>query len=73
MAIDRSRCYACGKGVTFGNNRSHANNKTRRTWKPNLQVARVQDADGKVIKVKVCTGCLNAGKVKRAPRGQAVA
>ena len=73
MAIDRSRCYACGKGVTFGNNRSHANNKTRRTWKPNLQVARVQDAEGKVIKVKVCTGCLNAGKIKRAPRGQAVA
>jgi hypothetical protein len=26
-----------------------------------------------VIKVKVCTGCLNAGKIKRAPRGQAVA
>jgi large subunit ribosomal protein L28 len=73
MAIDRSRCYACGKGVTFGNNRSHANNKTRRTWKPNLQVARVQNAEGKVIKVKVCTGCLNAGKIKRAPRGQAVA
>jgi large subunit ribosomal protein L28 len=73
MAIDRSRCYACGKGVTFGNNRSHANNKTRRTWKPNLQVARIQDAEGKVIKVKVCTGCLNAGKIKRAPRGQAVA
>jgi large subunit ribosomal protein L28 len=73
MAIDRSHCYACGKGVAFGNNRSHANNKTRRTWKPNLQVARVQDAEGKVIKVKVCTGCLNAGKVKRAPRGQAVA
>ena len=73
MAIDRSRCYACGKGVTFGNNRSHANNKTRRTWKPNLQVARVQNAERKVIKVKVCTGCLNAGKIKRAPRGQAVA
>ena len=73
MAIDRSRCYACGKGVTFGNNRSHANNKTRRTWKPNLQVARVQGPEGKVIKVKVCTGCMNAGKIKRAPRGQAVA
>jgi large subunit ribosomal protein L28 len=73
MAIDRSRCYACGKGVTFGNNRSHANNKTRRTWKPNLQVARVVDAAGTVIKVKVCTSCLNAGKIKRAPRGRAVA
>ena len=72
--INRSRCYTCGKGVTFGNNVSHANNKTRRVWKPNLQVARVQDEkSGKIIKVKVCTSCLNAGKVKRAPRGVAVA
>ena len=72
MAINRSRCYACDKGVTFGNNVSHANNKTRRTWKPNLQVVRTL-AGGKVIKVKVCTSCLNAGKVPRAPRGTAVA
>ena len=61
-------CYVCGKGVAFGNNVSHANNKTRRVWKPNLQVARVV-ADGKVIKVKVCTRCLKAGKIQRAPRG----
>ena len=26
-----------------------------------------------ITKVKVCTGCLSAGKVKRAPRGQQVA
>ena len=32
MAIQRNRCYHCDKGVTFGNNVSHANNKTRRTW-----------------------------------------
>ena len=55
MAINRSRCYVCNKGVSFGNNVSHANNRTRRTWKPNLQVARVA-VDGKVVKVKVCTG-----------------
>ena len=73
MAIDRSRCYSCKKGVAFGNNRSHANNATRRTWKPNLQVARIVGPDGKIIRVKVCTGCLNAGKVTRAPRGSAVA
>jgi large subunit ribosomal protein L28 len=72
MAINRSRCYSCGKGVSFGNNVSHANNKTRRVWKPNLQVARVA-SEGKVIKVKVCTRCLNAGKVQRAPRGVAIA
>ena len=63
-------CYVCGKGVAFGNNVSHANNKTRRVWKPNLQVARIV-ADGKVIRIKVCTRCLKAGKVQRAPRGAA--
>ena len=72
MAINRSRCFVCDKGVSFGNNVSRANNRTRRTWKPNLQVARVL-VDGKVTKVKVCTGCLNAGLVQRAPRGAAVA
>ena len=70
MAIVRNRCYVCDKGVTFGNNVSHANNKTRRTWQPNLQVARVAEG-GKVIKVKVCTRCLAAGKIQRAPRGTA--
>ena len=70
--IQRNRCYHFNKGVAFGNNVSHANNKTRRTWKPNLQVARVA-VEGKVVKVKVCTSCLAAGKVVRAPRGQAVA
>jgi len=73
MEINRSKCYTCGKGVAFGNNRSHANNATRRTWKPNLQVARVVGENGKIIKVKVCTRCLAAGKVKRAPRGVAAA
>jgi large subunit ribosomal protein L28 len=72
MAVNRSRCYVCEKGVTFGNNVSHANNRTRRTWKPNLQVARVQSGD-KIIKIKVCTRCLAAGKIQRAPRGTRVA
>ena len=70
--IKRNRCYVCDKGVTFGNNVSHANNRTRRAWKPNLQVARVQAGD-KIIKVKVCTRCLAAGKIQRAPRGTQVA
>ncbi len=67
-----TRCYVCGKGVAFGNNVSHANNRTRRTWKPNLQVARVVE-DGKTVRVKVCTRCLKAGKIRRAPRGAQVA
>jgi large subunit ribosomal protein L28 len=69
MTISRNRCFVCGRGVAFGNNVSHANNKTRRVWKPNLQVARVV-IDGTITKVKVCTRCLHAGKIQRAPRGR---
>jgi large subunit ribosomal protein L28 len=65
-------CYVCGKGVAFGNNVSHANNKTRRVWKPNLQVARIL-VNGKPTKIRVCTRCLKAGKIQRAPRGAWVA
>ncbi len=68
--ISRNRCFVCDRGVAFGNNVSHANNRTRRVWKPNLQVARVV-VDGTITKVKVCTRCLHAGKVQRAPRGGA--
>ena len=70
--MQSKRCHVCGKGVAFCNNVSHANNRTRRVWKPNLQVARIL-IDGKVTKVKVCTRCLNAGKIERAPRGKQVA
>lgn len=69
MSINRSRCYVCHKGVAFGNNVSHANNKTRRVFKPNLQVARVVH-EGKIVRVRVCTRCIHAGKVRRAPRGK---
>lgn len=65
-------CQITGKKPQVGNNVSHANNKTRRTWKPNLQVARIE-AGGKIIKIKVCTRCLAAGKIRRAPRAPRVA
>ena len=35
------RCALSGKAVQYGNNVSHANNKTRRRFLPNLQVASV--------------------------------
>jgi large subunit ribosomal protein L28 len=31
-------CSVSGKKPHYGNNVSHANNKTRRRWEPNLQV-----------------------------------
>jgi large subunit ribosomal protein L28 len=33
-------CQVTGKGPTTGNNVSHANNKTRRRWLPNLHTHR---------------------------------
>ena len=35
------RCIITGKGVLVGNNVSHANNKTKRRFLPNLQVTSV--------------------------------
>ena len=40
------RCEVCGKGPQFGNNVSHANNRTPRRFDPNLQSIRVQIAAG---------------------------
>ncbi len=36
------KCEACGKGPQFGNNVSHANNRTPRRFNPNLQLVRVR-------------------------------
>jgi large subunit ribosomal protein L28 len=43
------RCFITGKGVQVGNNVSHANNKTKRRYLPNLQRTSVlSDALGSV-------------------------
>lgn len=60
-----ARCYVCNKGPTFGNNVSHANNKTRRTWRPNLRRVHVVTDEGP-RHVKVCTRCISAGRVRKA-------
>jgi large subunit ribosomal protein L28 len=58
------KCDICGKGTTFGNTVSHAKNRTRRTWRPNLLEVKAL-VDGKVTAVKLCTRCLKAGKVQK--------
>ncbi len=60
-------CYVCGKRPATGNNVSHANNRTKRRWLPNLQTARIVDADGTRKRVRVCTSCISAGKIRKAP------
>jgi large subunit ribosomal protein L28 len=60
-------CYVCGKGPRVGNNVSHANNKTKRRWLPNLQRVKIIDRDGQRRRVRVCTSCISANKVTKAP------
>jgi large subunit ribosomal protein L28 len=60
-------CYVCGKGPGSGNSVSHANNKTRRRWLPNLQTVKIVDEDGQRRRVRVCARCISAGKVVKAP------
>lgn len=50
------RCGITGKGVLAGNNVSHANNKTRRRFLPNLQITSVVcDALGHPVRLRVST------------------
>lgn len=53
------KCDISGTGVMSGNNVSHANNKTRRRFLPNLQVVSLlSDTLGKIFKLKVCSKTL---------------
>ncbi len=53
------RCELTGKGVLSGNNVSHANNKSRRRFLPNLQETSVlSDVLGTSIKIRLSTQAL---------------
>jgi large subunit ribosomal protein L28 len=49
----------------FGNSISHAHNVTKRKFMPNLHRVRVR-VDGRVKRMRVCTRCLKAAKVRKA-------
>jgi large subunit ribosomal protein L28 len=70
-------CECCGKRTQVGNRvetRGRAKylggvgikitGKTKRTFKPNLQNVRV-DQNGTPRRMRICTQCLKAGKVKK--------
>ena len=58
-------CDLCGKGHQSGHNVSHANNKTKRVFRPNLQTVRAL-VNGAARRLRVCTRCLRTGKVTKA-------
>jgi large subunit ribosomal protein L28 len=51
-----AQCFNCGKGIMYGNNVSHAKNRTKRIFKPNLHSARIV-VSGVQKRVKLCTKC----------------
>lgn len=59
-------CYVCGKGPRVGNTVSHANNRVKRRFMPNLKKIRILTEDGKRKRVKVCTRCISADKIRKA-------
>jgi large subunit ribosomal protein L28 len=53
------RCDITGKGVQVGNHVSHANNKTKRRFMPNLQVTSLlSDALGQLVKLRLTVNAI---------------
>ena len=67
-----AKCFVCGKMRMAGQNVSHANNITKRTFKVNIQNVRAL-VEGRPKMVKVCTRCIRGGKVLKAVRGRKAA
>lgn len=55
------RCELTGKSLQVGHNVSHANNKTKRVFRPNLQVISLaSEALGQVYKLKISMSALRS-------------
>ena len=53
------RCELTGKGVQYGHNVSHANNKTNRRFLPNLhEKSLLSDALGTMVRLRLCANAL---------------
>jgi len=53
------RCELTGKGVLVGHHVSHANNKTKRVFRPNLQpVSLASDALGQSVRLRISMNAL---------------
>ena len=57
-------CEICGKRPVVGYNVSHAHNKTKKRWYPNLQRVRALQ-NGRTRRMTVCTSCIRSGLVAK--------
>ena len=55
-------CDICGRRPSAGNRVSHANNKRKRRFRPNLHTVRARVGQA-VRRIRVCTRCIRSGKV----------
>ncbi len=58
------QCVICEKQVATGNNVSHAKNRTKTKFKPNLQKVKIK-LNKKTVKAWVCTRCIKSGKAEK--------
>ena len=56
------KCALTGKGPMVGYNVSHANNKTKRRFLPNLRTVRVTLEDGTTKKIRIAASTLRTMK-----------
>jgi large subunit ribosomal protein L28 len=56
------KCAITGKGPMTGNNVSHAHNKTKRRFLPNLRTVRITLEDGTRKKIRVAASTLRTMK-----------
>ena len=56
-------CSICGKGRQVGYSISHAHNKSKKVWKPNVQKVRSVSSSGMIKRITVCTRCIRSGCV----------
>ena len=62
------KCDICGKSAQVGYSISHAHNKTKKRFYPNIQVVRHQE-NGRIRRIRACTQCIKRGWVtKPTPR-----
>ena len=55
------RCELTGKGVMTGHHVSHANNKTKRVFRPNLQlISLASDALGQNVRLRISMNALRS-------------
>lgn len=58
------KCAITGKGPMSGFNVSHANNRTKRRFLPNLRTLRIQLEDGSTMKIRVAASTLRTMRKK---------